>query len=125
MVSRETRVPSGLVASTAWLKMSRSSLSISSSLEIGTRTKGTKTSRGVRPLYRYSSLESSSTPCYHRGLYVIQNRHGSSTARHDHADTSAKLIPFAFTIRLPAPRYERAIVSRSLQGRIVRSVPVE
>jgi site-specific DNA recombinase len=51
--------------------------------------------------------------------FKTSHRHSQSTTRHD----SAKLLPFAFNIKLPPGRYERIIVSRNEQGRILRSVP--
>ena len=53
--------------------------------------------------------------------YVILSRHSQSATRHDYI----KLIPFAFTIKLPAPRYKRIIMRRNSQGRILRSVVPE
>lgn len=50
------------------------------------------------------------------------DRHGVNTSRHGVSDYSAKkLVPFSFVLKLPPPRYERIIVSRNEQGRIVRS----
>ena len=43
---------------------------------------------------------------------VIENRANKET-----------LIPFSFVIKLPAPRYERVIISRDGQGKILHSVP--
>jgi len=56
-------------------------------------------------------------------MYVIKDWHSWNTTRHDYTDTTTKLIPFVFTIKLPSPRYERIIVNRNHQGRILRSVP--
>ncbi len=35
---------------------------------------------------------------------------------------STKLIPFYFVIKLPPPCYERTIVSRDKQGKIIKSM---
>jgi hypothetical protein len=59
--------------------------------------------------------------------HVIQcstNRNGANTTLHNTTDNSIKLIPYSLTIKLPPPRYERIIVTRNQQGRIVRSTPV-
>lgn len=33
------------------------------------------------------------------------NRYGSNTTQHDSASNTAKLIPFTFSVKLPAPNY--------------------
>jgi|GEM_PF-3849786 len=54
---------------------------------------------------------------------TYEDRHRASTVRHFHNNSSEKTIPFAFTIKLPPPQYERVIISRDYRGRITRSVP--
>ena len=57
-------------------------------------------------------------------LYVCfktKYRYDINTIRPDISDNSVKYIPFHFTIKLPPPCYERLILERNQQGRILHS----